>query len=165
MSENAKAPGGRYRWLVATILGSAMAGVALFWPAGRLDWGMGWVLIVLYFLWDVITSLIVMRVHPDLLVERASRRKDAKRWDTILMGFGGLLTIAKYIIAGFDQRYVWTTTIPVAAQIVAAVIAALALALGSWAMVSLAPGHRAPSAWGLPPEMQTRGPRHRAAQR
>jgi len=136
MSETTKAPGGRFGWLRTTILGTVIAGVSLFWPAGRLDWVMGWVVVALYLVWDGATSLIVMRTNPDLLVERTSRRKDAKRWDVIIMSIIGVLTLAKHVIAGFDLRHTWTTTIPVAAQIVAAVIAILAYTWVSWAMVS-----------------------------
>ena len=47
-----------------------------------------------------------------------------------------LTTLARYILAGLDQRYGWTGGFPLAVQISAWVVCLLSYALLAWAMVS-----------------------------
>jgi protein-S-isoprenylcysteine O-methyltransferase Ste14 len=48
----------------------------------------------------------------------------------------GLLGLVRLLVAGFDQRYGWTGDFPMAAQIVALILAAAGYALGVWATAS-----------------------------
>ena len=129
---------GIIRWLAREVLGGAVfVGLTLFIPAGTLNWPMGWALIGVYLTWTAATALLIIPRCPDLLIERMSRRKDAKRWDIGLMSIIGLLTLAKYIVAGLDFRNEWTATlwsVPFAAQIAGLVVAVLAYVLTTWAM-------------------------------
>jgi protein-S-isoprenylcysteine O-methyltransferase Ste14 len=126
------------RWLVREILGGTVfAGLALFIPAGTLNWPMGWALIGVYLTWTAATALLLIPRCPELLIERMARRKDAKGWDVALMGVVGLLTLAKYIVAGLDFRNGWTSNlwpVPIALQIAGLVGAVLGYALTTWAM-------------------------------
>jgi protein-S-isoprenylcysteine O-methyltransferase Ste14 len=129
---------GVIRWLVREILGgSVFVGLTLFIPAGTLNWPMGWALIGVYLTWTAATALLIIPRCPELLIERTARRKDAKRWDVALMSVVGLITVARYIVAGLDFRHGWTlglSPVPVALQIVGLVMAVLAYALTTWAM-------------------------------
>jgi protein-S-isoprenylcysteine O-methyltransferase Ste14 len=126
------------RWLVREIMGgSVFVGLTLFIPAGTLNWPMGWALIGVYLTWTAATALLIIPRCPELLIERTARRKDAKRWDVALMSVVGLITMARYIVAGLDFRHGWTLEllpVPVALQIVGLVMAVLAYALTTWAM-------------------------------
>ena len=124
------------RWLIREILGVVFVAVTLFVSAGRLDWVVGWALVGLYATWVGATALIMIPRDPELLAERASRKKDIAAWDTRLMSIIGLLTLAKYIVAGLDQRFGWTAPMPPVLQITAMAIAALGYALGIWAMAA-----------------------------
>jgi protein-S-isoprenylcysteine O-methyltransferase Ste14 len=130
---------GVIRWLIREVIaGSAIVGLSLFIPAGTMNWPMGWALVGIYLAWTSATAILLIPKHPDLLIERMARRKDAKTWDTILMSIVGLSTLAKHIVAGLDFARGWTSSVwqaPLVLQIAALIIAVLGYALGLWAMV------------------------------
>ena len=124
------------RYAVRETMGLVITGIALFWPAGRLDWWQAWAVLAVMAAWIVATALVILRTNPDLLRERLGPRKGAKRWDTAIMSLLGLLQLARYILAGFDRRYGWTGDSPLAAQIAALVVCALGYAVVVWATAS-----------------------------
>lgn len=125
------------RWLMREIMGVIMVGVILFWAAGRLDWVMGWAMVALYALWVAANAILIIPRSPELLVERASRNLEGvKSWDNALLGIIGVLTIAKYVVAGLDLRFGWTGSFDFNLQIVALVVAALGYAVVTWSMVT-----------------------------
>jgi protein-S-isoprenylcysteine O-methyltransferase Ste14 len=108
----------------------------LFIPAGRLNWIWGWALVGIYAVWVAANALILIPRDPQLLVERAARRKGVATWDTAILAAIGLLTMAKHIVAGLDLRFGWPPEMPLTLQLVGFVVAALAYALTTWAMTS-----------------------------
>lgn len=124
------------RWLVREIVGVLFVAVTLFIPAGRLDWVMGWALVAIYAVWVAAQAVILIPRCPELLAERAGRRKDVKGWDGVILSIIGLATLAKHIVAGLDLRFGWSPQMPVAAQLAALVVAVLGYALGTWAMTA-----------------------------
>ena len=125
---------GVVRWLRREVIGVLFVAATLFIPAGRLDWAMGWALVGLYAVWVSANALILIPRSPELLAERAQRKKGIKDWDAVLMSIVGILTLCKHIVAGLDVRYGWTVQIPLWLQIVTLAIAVLGYALGTWAM-------------------------------
>jgi protein-S-isoprenylcysteine O-methyltransferase Ste14 len=121
------------RAAIREAIGVVFVAVTLFLPAGTLNWAMGWALVGIYAIWVGATALILIPNNPDLLIERATRRKGNKTWDTVLLSIVGLTTIAKYILAGLDVRFEWTAQMPPALQIAALVIAVMGYALTTWA--------------------------------
>jgi protein-S-isoprenylcysteine O-methyltransferase Ste14 len=117
-------------------MGVVMVAVTLFWPAGTLAWPWAWALVALYAAWVLANGLIVGRRSPELLAERAARARDAKRWDVRLMSLMGLLTVAKYVIAGFDYRYGWSQGFAPWMQALALLAAAAGMALTTWGMAA-----------------------------
>jgi protein-S-isoprenylcysteine O-methyltransferase Ste14 len=128
--------GGVRRWLMREIGGVVFVALSLFIPAGRLDWVMGWVLVAIYAAWIAAQAIMLIPRCPELLAERAERRKDLERWDTLILGVIGLATLAKHILAGLDYRFGWTPPIPLGVQLGAVVVAVGSLALVTWAMVA-----------------------------
>jgi protein-S-isoprenylcysteine O-methyltransferase Ste14 len=131
---------GVVRWLIREVIGgSVIAGLSLFIPAGTLNWPMAWALVGVYLAWTAATAIVIVPRHPQLLIERMARRKDAKTWDTALMSVVGLATLAKHIVAGLDFRFGWTASVwqaPLALQVAALALAASGYALGVWAMAA-----------------------------
>jgi len=117
-------------------MGTVIAGVALFWPAGRIDWWPAWALIATLLAWSTATAIVTLRFSPDLLAERLGPRKGGKAWDTAIMSIVGILTLVRLIVAGLDQRHGWTSGIPPAAQGVALGVSVLSYALVVWATAS-----------------------------
>lgn len=127
---------GVVRWLIREVLGILMVVVTLFIPAGRLDWWQGWALVGIYVVWSAANALILIPKNPELLIERATRKKSDKAWDAVILSIVGLIMIAKHIVAGLDVRWGWTAQMPLALQLAALLVAALGYALGTWAMAA-----------------------------
>ena len=124
------------RYIIREIMGLVFMGVALFWLAGTLDWWGAWGALAVMAGWTIATAIVIFRVNPSLLAERLGPRKGAKKWDTLIMSLLGLFQLARYILAGLDQRYGWTGGFPQAAQLIALLICALGYALFVWATAS-----------------------------
>ncbi len=124
------------RWLIREVMGVLFVAATLFIPAGRLDWAWGWAMVGIYAVWVGANALILIPTSPELLAERAARRKGTKAWDTAILGVIGLSTLAKYILAGLDVRFGWTAAMPLLLQIAASLISVLGYALGTWAMAA-----------------------------
>jgi len=124
------------RYAIRETMGIIVMGAALFGSAGKLAWWPAWALIGVMSAWIAATALIILQVNPDLLAERLGPRKGAKGWDTAIMSLLGLLQLARYIIAGLDQRNGWTGSFPLVAQISALIVCGLGYALVVWATAS-----------------------------
>ena len=124
------------RWAVRETMGLVMMGVILFLSSGRLSWIMGWGLLAVMGAWIVATGLVIIPRYPQLLADRVSPPKGAKRWDTVIMGIAGGLTVAGYVIAGLDFRYGWTTKMPAALPWIALGLTAIGYAIVVWATAS-----------------------------
>ncbi len=105
----------------------------LFLSSGRFDWWMAWVYLGLLLVHMVIMLILI---DPGLLEERTNIKKDAKKWDKIVV----LLIvwvgpIAAWIIAGLDVRYGWTKPLSLSLQILGIVLIVSGYVLGEWAIV------------------------------
>jgi protein-S-isoprenylcysteine O-methyltransferase Ste14 len=124
------------RYAIRETLGIVVMGVALFWSAGTFNWWPAWAVIAVMSAWIIATAIVILRFNPGLLAERLGPRKGAKLWDTAIMSILGLTQLARYIVAGLDQRFGWTGGFSLVAQIVALIICTLGYALFVWANAS-----------------------------
>jgi protein-S-isoprenylcysteine O-methyltransferase Ste14 len=121
------------RFAIRETMGLLFMGVALFWPAGKIDWWPGWALLAVTSAWILATAIVILRTRPDLLAERLGPRKGVKRWDTAIMSAHGILQLGLYVVAGLDRRYGWSGPFPVAAQVTALFVCSLGYGLVVWA--------------------------------
>jgi protein-S-isoprenylcysteine O-methyltransferase Ste14 len=121
------------RYAVRETMGLVVMGVALFWSAGRIDWWPAWAALAVMAAWTIATAAVILRWNPALLIERLGPRKGAKHWDLAIMSALGLTQLARYIVAGLDERYGWTGGIPLGAQATALLACVLGYALVVWA--------------------------------
>jgi protein-S-isoprenylcysteine O-methyltransferase Ste14 len=124
------------RSVVRDIMSLPLVAALLFIPAGTWRWPMGWAVVAVYAVWEIAQLAVVLPRSPELVAERASGHMSDYRWDMVILSVMGLITIAKYVVAGLDFRYGWTETLPLALQIAALVFAALGYALGVWTMAA-----------------------------
>jgi protein-S-isoprenylcysteine O-methyltransferase Ste14 len=122
-------------FLLGEILSILGAGVAMFWSAGRLDWWPAWAVLAIWGFWFAAED-ITLRSNPALMAERMSPPKGGKTWDSTLLSILRLVQLARYILAGLDQRFGWTEGFPLAAQIAALAACLLGTTLFAWAMAS-----------------------------
>jgi protein-S-isoprenylcysteine O-methyltransferase Ste14 len=124
------------RYALRETLGLVVMGLALFWSAGRFAWWPGWAALAVMLVWIVATATVILSIKPDLLAERIGPRQGAKPWDMAIMSILGLAQLARYIVAGLDQRFDWTGGLPLAAQLAALALCGLGYALVVWATAS-----------------------------
>jgi protein-S-isoprenylcysteine O-methyltransferase Ste14 len=120
------------RFAFRETMGTVIAGAALFWSAGRMDWWAGWALVALLGIWAATTAVVILRTNPDLLAERLAPRKGVKKWDLAVMGLVGVLTLVRLVVAGLDLRFGWTGSFPPAVQVLALILCTLGYALVLW---------------------------------
>jgi protein-S-isoprenylcysteine O-methyltransferase Ste14 len=123
-------------YILDQILGIAGMGVALFWSAGRIDWWAAWVAIAVWLTFYTAMDILLLRFNPELMAERLNPPKGAKTWDRAILSLLRLMQLARYILAGLDQRYGWTVGFPLAAQLAGLVVCVMGYALLAWAMTS-----------------------------
>jgi len=121
-------------WVFRETFGVIFVAILLFLTAGTVDWIWGWILVILYAIWTIANGLIIGRRNPELLVERATRHKDGGDKDTFLLSLIGILTLAKYILAGFDFRYQWSASVPLWIHLLGCFFAFVGYLLVSWSM-------------------------------
>jgi protein-S-isoprenylcysteine O-methyltransferase Ste14 len=124
------------RYVVREIMGIVCMAVALFCAAGLVDWWAAWAAIAVMLSWIVAMSVVIIRLNPDMLKERLGPRKGAKRWDTVIMSVLGIIQLARYIVAGLDRRFSWTSGLPVAVQIASLLVCVSGYVLFVWAAAS-----------------------------
>ena len=95
------------------MVGAAMFCVfalALFLPAGTLDWPAGWVFLGLLFGFMTATGLMLLRRDPDLLAERLSlSRPGQQRWDRWLLPVFHVVATAWLVLMPLDAvRWHWS---------------------------------------------------------
>ncbi len=123
-------------YILDQVLGVLAAAVALFWSAGRLNWWPAWSAIAVWLAAFAAMDILLMRFNPDLMAERLAPPKGVKSWDRAILSILRLTQLARYILAGLDQRYGWTSGFPLGAQMAGLTAFILGQALFIWAMVS-----------------------------
>lgn len=112
--------------------------VLMFLCAGTINWPMAWIYVAMLLAATLGSRLIVLKRNPDTLRERARFRsaEGTKAWDRVLVMIVGLLgPMAIVVVAGLDHRWAWSTDVPDAAQVAAALVVAGGYGLSVWAMV------------------------------
>ncbi len=97
--------------------------LALFLPAGTMDWLAGWIFLVLFFGFVIAMSLWLFRHNPGLLKERMSGLKAANRkaWDRALITLMRVFFFAWLVLLPLDaMRFHWSQ-MPVWLQVAGAI--------------------------------------------
>ncbi len=119
---------------VAAII--VLQGAILFISAGRLDWVMAWVYVLVYFAVVGFNSLVLIPRNPDLIAERGQPQQNVKSWDKTLSGLVGVASLGSLVVAGLDVRWGWSPEFALAILVAGTLLLVAGYALFSWAMVS-----------------------------
>ncbi|MBN1123124.1 MAG: isoprenylcysteine carboxylmethyltransferase family protein [Anaerolineae bacterium] len=107
--------------------------------AGTIRWWQFWADWLVTVVGSIIGRLIMARVNPGLVRERASydSKADVKPWDRVLMPLVALiLPTLTLIVAGLDKRFGWSIAPALWMQIAALVLLILGTLLAHWATIS-----------------------------
>ena len=112
--------------------------LSLFLAAGRLDWPMGWMYVVLAVGSTVISRYLMIRQNPELFEERstAMSREDTKSWDKFLVPIVTLGPLVQIIVAGLDFRNDWSPAFASWVEWLGAALMLLGYWFAGWAMVT-----------------------------
>ena len=109
----------------------------IFLPARRFDWVMGWVFAGLWLVPKLVYVFILLRRDPALLVERATRHKDTKQWDKIIIPVYLLQGLVTFLVASLDGgRFKWSGEMPVAIISVGIMLYLLSILISGWAILT-----------------------------
>jgi protein-S-isoprenylcysteine O-methyltransferase Ste14 len=117
--------------------GIVLIASTLFLSCGSVDWPMAWLYLGMLVVGMAVTTLLLIRTHPDLILERSRIGEGVKPWDRVLsrlMALGTLLPTL--VVAGLDRRWGWSPQVPADVEIGGVLLFALGTAWVSWAMVS-----------------------------
>lgn len=128
---------GILHWAGQMIAALVIFGVLLFLTAGRLDWIQGWAYLGINALTQVLSVIVLILRHPDMLAESSQVREGNKGWDRILAPAIVILgTFAVLVTAGLDVRFGWSGPISGVLWWFGLVIAFASQMFVLWAMAS-----------------------------
>jgi protein-S-isoprenylcysteine O-methyltransferase Ste14 len=101
------------------------------------DWWQAWAYAVVSILSFILSRLVVVRKHPDLIKERARfmQAKDTKPWDKVLAPLLGLGSILILVVTGLDKYYGWAFASNLTVNLIALTGIVLGYGFSSWALI------------------------------
>lgn len=106
----------------------------LFLSAGDLSWVSGWLYIGLYTGCLLVSSILLLPGHRDVIEERSRGTAGGKPWDILLTRLLAVTSLASLVVAGLHQRFRWGMIISPLWQAAGVVFFLLGFALVIWAM-------------------------------
>ena len=107
--------------------GIILVGLMLFWPAGTLAYGGGWLFMALLFIPMFVLGVVLFFKAPELLEKRLNT-KEKLTVQKGVVAVSALLFIFGFVFAGLDFRFGWTK-LPLWLSAAAAVVLLLSYAM------------------------------------
>ena len=123
--------------IVLNLLTLVLLLLAPFLASGDWGWDLGWLYTGSMLLYTLLSRAIAIRLHPGFARERAtaSALQDTKSWDKWLVPLIALwLPLLAVLIAGLDQRLVWTADLPAWVHWLGLALLVFGYSVGTWAM-------------------------------
>lgn len=119
-------------YFVKQVIFLGLTALLLFLSLGTLRHRMAW-LYLFTLLFIVIANTLVM--DKTLITERAKLQQGTKKWDIVLSAYVAILgPFSVLFISGLDQRFGWSTDIPLWMSLSALALFLLGSSLATWAM-------------------------------
>jgi protein-S-isoprenylcysteine O-methyltransferase Ste14 len=123
------------KMLFGLLVGTILTAVLLFGAAGHLDWPLGWLFVAVWALLKLIFIILLRWRDPDLMVERATRHENTKRYDRVIIPIYFVMAYGTIVLAGLDGgRFHWSSDLPLIVIILAYIIYLFGNFLASWAV-------------------------------
>ena len=94
------------RAILRFFLGVLLVGGMIFWPAGTLRYGNGWLLMAILFGPMFGVGLVLLVKKPALLASRLEG-KETQKGQSVLVKCCGLMFMAGFMLSGFGVRFGW----------------------------------------------------------
>lgn len=123
--------------IVFNILSLILLLFSPFLSSGDWSWDLGWLYTGSMILFTLVSRAIAIRLHPGFARERAtaSAMRDTKGWDKWIVPLIALwLPFMAVLIAGLDERFGWTDSLPGWAHWAGLAILIFGYSVGTWAM-------------------------------
>lgn len=117
------------------VVSGAILAVAMFLPAGRVDWWQAWAYLAIFFGAITFNALFVLRRDPELIAERAETKENTKGWDKVVTSAITVATLLTLVVAGLDVRLGWSR-VPFAVSVAGLVLIVAGNAVVSWGMAA-----------------------------
>ncbi|GAP15953.1 putative protein-S-isoprenylcysteine methyltransferase [Longilinea arvoryzae] len=125
------------RWGLKTLAQLIFFGLLLFLVAGRLDWRGGWSFLALGAATQILSAVLFLPHHADLIAERSKMQANTKPWDRILAPLVAMIgPLAWVLTASLDARFHWSGPVPTALWIAAFLVGFGASLFTLWAMMT-----------------------------
>jgi protein-S-isoprenylcysteine O-methyltransferase Ste14 len=112
-------------------IGTLVQAALLFATAGRLDWGLAWAYLAVYFCCSIYS---LRSTDTELAAERTRVKANVKTWDKVLTTVLAPLIFALPVVIGLDQRNGWSPEMPLWLALVGLGLVALSWLLIDWAV-------------------------------
>lgn len=120
--------------MLSTLISWLLVGLLVFGGAGRLDWGLGWLFVILWGGLKMVLLLALYRLDPALLVERATRHANTASYERWIIPLYLLLSFLTILVAAVDGgRLGWSGVVPVWVIVAAYIIYLIGNGLAGWA--------------------------------
>ena len=93
--------------LVKFTCGLILVGLLLFWPAGTLAYGKGWLFLGVLFVPMLAAGFVMYFKNPQLLAKRLDAKEKQATQKGVLK-LAGLMFVAGFVVAGLDFRFGWS---------------------------------------------------------
>ncbi|MBI4890309.1 MAG: isoprenylcysteine carboxylmethyltransferase family protein [Acidobacteria bacterium] len=118
------------------VMGLVVAAVLVL-GSGRWDWTRAWLYVALTVSAQAVVGVVVERVSPGLLAERARFPKDSEWWDKVLAPVVAAVgPLAMWGTAAWEARRAWPLGIPWMWSLMGISLCVVSMVFAAWAMVS-----------------------------
>lgn len=125
------------RMLAGFLVVSFLIGALLFGAAGRFDWILGWIFLLVWSIPKFIFTFLLRWSDPDLLVERVTRHANTQRYDRLILPIYFVMAFGTILVGALDGgRFQWSSEIALALIILGYVIYLSGNLLAAWAVNS-----------------------------
>ena len=116
--------------IASTLIGLAVFGLFVFWPAGTFDYWQGWTFIAVFAAATTIPSLYLAATDPAALRRRmqAGPAAETGPLQQLIISFAFVSLGATIVVSALDFRFGWST-VPAAISVIGDVLVALGLGI------------------------------------
>jgi protein-S-isoprenylcysteine O-methyltransferase Ste14 len=116
--------------IASTLIGLAVFGLLVFWPAGTFDYWQGWAFIAVFAAATTIPSLYLAATDPAALRRRmqAGPAAETRPLQKLIISFAFVSLGATIMVSALDFRFGWSS-VPTAISVIGDVLVALGLGI------------------------------------